>query len=103
VGNGKIASIGVAVRRRVTSHGLALNVHPDLSAFRRIVPCGLAWAEATSMERELGRPTSMEEVKRVWVSEFATIFGYGERKEACFRDIQSGFASASPAAPTTSA
>ncbi len=51
----KIAAIGVAVRRCVTYHGLALNVNSDLSYFQRIVPCGLAWADVTSMAKELGR------------------------------------------------
>jgi lipoyl(octanoyl) transferase len=39
--DGKVASIGIAVRRGVTRHGFALNISPDLDAFRRIVPCGL--------------------------------------------------------------
>ena len=41
-GAGKIAFIGVRIRRHCTYHGLALNVHPDPSAFRRIHPCGMA-------------------------------------------------------------
>src|SRR5437867_11598494 len=45
----KIAAIGVAVRRGITFHGLALNVNTDLSYFNRIVPCGLAWSEVTSI------------------------------------------------------
>jgi lipoyl(octanoyl) transferase len=49
---GKIASIGVAVRRGITRHGFALNVCPDLDAFAHIVPCGLR-LPVTSM-RELG-------------------------------------------------
>lgn len=36
----KVCSIGIACRRWVTWHGLALNVAPDLAAFRRIAPCG---------------------------------------------------------------
>lgn len=40
--HGKIAAIGIAVRRGVTRHGFAVNVAPDLTAFGRIVPCGLA-------------------------------------------------------------
>ena len=56
IGNRKIAAIGVAVRRGITLHGLALNVNTDLSFFQRIIPCGLAWAEVTSMERELATP-----------------------------------------------
>ena len=53
IGDKKIAAIGVAVRRSITFHGLALNVNTDLSYFRRIVPCGLAWADVTSMAKEL--------------------------------------------------
>ncbi|HEX2387122.1 MAG TPA: lipoyl(octanoyl) transferase LipB, partial [Candidatus Binatia bacterium] len=49
IGKKKIAAIGVAVRRGITYHGLALNVSTDLSYFRRIVPCGLAWSEVTSI------------------------------------------------------
>lgn len=41
IGDKKVASIGVAVRRWVTWHGLALNVHTDLEAFRPFRPCGL--------------------------------------------------------------
>lgn len=42
IGDKKVASIGVAVRRWVTWHGLALNVHTDLEAFRSFQPCGLS-------------------------------------------------------------
>jgi lipoyl(octanoyl) transferase len=54
----KIASIGVHARHWVTWHGFALNVDTDLDHFRRIVPCGIAGVEMTSLEREaltLGR------------------------------------------------
>lgn len=47
---GKVAAIGVAVRRGVTRHGFALNVGTDLSAFERIVPCGLS-EPVTSLAR----------------------------------------------------
>ncbi|HEY3166602.1 MAG TPA: lipoyl(octanoyl) transferase LipB, partial [Candidatus Binatia bacterium] len=53
IGDRKIAAIGVAVRRCITFHGLALNVNTDLSYFNRIIPCGLSWADVTSMAREL--------------------------------------------------
>jgi len=42
IGDRKVCSIGVAVRRWVTWHGLALNLHTDLAPFRRFRPCGLA-------------------------------------------------------------
>lgn len=61
-GDRKIAAIGIRVARGVTMHGFALNVDPDLSYFDRIVPCGIADAEVTSLSRELGRRVSIEEV-----------------------------------------
>jgi lipoyl(octanoyl) transferase len=77
----KIAAIGVAVRRCITYHGLALNVNTDLSYFKRIVPCGLAWAEVTSMARELGKEQSAERVKASFLDHFAELFGYSDIKE----------------------
>ena len=48
---GKIAAIGVRVRRWVTLHGAAINVDPDLGAFAGIVPCGIDDARVTSGRR----------------------------------------------------
>jgi lipoyl(octanoyl) transferase len=62
-GDRKIAAIGIRVARGVTMHGFALNVDPDLSYFNRIVPCGIADAEVTSMARELGRSIEIAEVE----------------------------------------
>jgi lipoate-protein ligase B len=60
----KIASIGIACRRWVTFHGLALNVTTDLSYFHRINPCGFQAGVMTSMARETGRDDlDMAEVK----------------------------------------
>ena len=59
----KLASIGVAVRRWVTMHGLALNVNTDLSRFAAIHPCGLDASVMTSMARELGQPVEFSAVK----------------------------------------
>ena len=100
--NGKIASIGVAVRRCVTYHGLALNVKPDLSYFNRIVSCGLSWAEITSMEKEIGREIALDQVKAKFVRRFVARFGYGELKELCLEDIQIGLKSEDQAVPITS-
>ncbi len=58
VGDRKVASIGVAVRRFVTYHGFALNHSPDLSDFRFIQPCGFSAEVMTSMEQMLGTPPS---------------------------------------------
>jgi lipoyl(octanoyl) transferase len=46
-------------------HGFALNVNPDLSYFDRIIPCGIADAQVTSMERELNQSIALEEVLEV--------------------------------------
>jgi lipoyl(octanoyl) transferase len=81
IDNRKIAAIGVAVRRSITFHGLALNVNTDLSYFNRIVPCGLAWADVTSMARELGKEQSVEHIKEKFLNHFAVLFGYSEIKE----------------------
>ena len=64
-GDRKIAAIGIRVARGVTMHGFALNVDPDLSYFDRIIPCGIADAQVTSMSRELGREVTTEEVEPI--------------------------------------
>jgi lipoate-protein ligase B len=79
--NRKIAAIGVAVRYGITYHGLALNVNADLSYFQRIVPCGLTWADVTSMTRELGGQQSAKRVQERFLRHFAEIFGYSDTKE----------------------
>ncbi len=61
----KIAAIGIRVAKGVTMHGFALNVNPDLSFFDRIIPCGIADAQVTSMEKELNRSISLEQVQEV--------------------------------------
>ena len=61
-GDRKIAAIGIRVAKGTTMHGFALNVNPDLAAFSQIVPCGIADADVTSLELELGRPITINEV-----------------------------------------
>ncbi len=63
-GNGerKVAAIGIRVASGTSMHGFALNVNPDLSAFDAIIPCGISDAAVTSLERELGREITIEEV-----------------------------------------
>lgn len=63
VGERKIASIGVGIRKWVTYHGFALNVTTDLSWFRRIHLCGLKGREATSISEETGSAPTMEAVR----------------------------------------
>jgi lipoyl(octanoyl) transferase len=61
-GDRKIAAIGVRVAQGVTMHGFALNVNPDLSSFKSIIPCGISDAGVTSLEIELNRAITIEEV-----------------------------------------
>ncbi len=68
IGDRKIASIGVGVRHWVTMHGFALNVGGDLSAFARIVPCGISDVKMTSMKLETGKDFDVSDIAK----EFAT-------------------------------
>lgn len=65
----KIAAIGVRIRKWVTSHGIAINVNPDLSHFSGIVPCGLSQYGVTSL-KDLGMDVGIEEVDKVLKKEF---------------------------------
>ena len=61
-GDRKIAAIGLRVAKGVTMHGFALNVNPDLAAYSKIIPCGIADAKVTSLSAELGRNITIDEV-----------------------------------------
>ncbi len=70
----KIAAIGVHISRGVTTHGFALNVSTNLDFFTMIVPCGLTGKPVTSMERELQKPLSMDEVATAASRNFGRVF-----------------------------
>jgi lipoyl(octanoyl) transferase len=74
-GRRKIASIGIACRRWVTFHGLALNVTTDLTYFARIQPCGFDAAVMTSMARELDREAPLADVKAALIEELGHALG----------------------------
>jgi len=78
LGEEKIASIGVGVRRWITYHGFALNVDPDLSYFDDIVPCGLTGVHMTSMAALLRQPVAIPAVKTLVAEKFASCFSYTE-------------------------
>jgi lipoate-protein ligase B len=63
VGEEKIASIGVGVKKWITYHGFALNVNTDLTYFDNIVACGIPKVEITSMERKLGTKNGMKMIE----------------------------------------
>ncbi len=64
VGGKKLASIGVAVRRWVTYHGLAINMRRDFEAFQGIQPCGFSPSTMTSMEELLVQPIGEKELSQ---------------------------------------
>jgi len=61
----KIAAIGLRVAKGVSTHGFALNVNPDLSAYLKIIPCGIPDAKVTSLSAELGEQITIEQVMPV--------------------------------------
>jgi len=61
-GDRKIAAIGIRVAKGVTTHGFAINVNPDLSAYDQIIPCGIVDAGVTSIAKELGKDVTIDEV-----------------------------------------
>jgi lipoyl(octanoyl) transferase len=71
----KIASIGVGIRRWVTLHGFALNVNTDLSFFDRIVPCGIAGCEMTSIAKEGWPEVTVDRFADAIAVSFGNVFG----------------------------
>lgn len=84
VGGEKIASVGVAIKRRVSLHGIALNYETDLKYFNLINPCGLKEKKMTSMAKILGKSIPRESLIKRLCLNFREIFK-GEWEE---KDVQ---------------
>lgn len=69
----KIAAIGVRIKKWVSLHGLAINVHPNLEYYQGIVPCGIKDHGVTSM-KELGCDVSLSSVDENLKRTFFEIF-----------------------------
>ena len=74
-GEEKLGAVGVHLSRWVASHGFAYNVSTDLRYFDLIVPCGIADARATSLERVLGRAVEAGAARTRVATHFAEVFG----------------------------
>ena len=74
IGEKKIMSVGIGVRRWVSYHGLGINIHTDLPLFQMIRPCGLD-VEMTSLERHVEFLPAMDQVKRAICGVFYKEFG----------------------------
>ena len=72
---GKLASIGIGVRKWVTMHGFALNVATDLRYFEGIDPCGIPGCPVTSLSHLLKREVSIEEVVPVLSRHLTRVLG----------------------------
>jgi lipoic acid synthetase len=70
----KIAAVGVAVRKGVTRHGIALNVAPEMAHFDLLIPCGITEGGVTSMARELEEAPGLGEVTGRFVQAFDEVF-----------------------------
>lgn len=64
IGERKIGSVGVKIKKHVTLHGMAININNDLSIFENIVPCGLEGVQITNIQKETGREVSMSDIKQ---------------------------------------
>ena len=85
VENKKIAAIGVRVSKKTTSHGLALNVHTDLSYFSHIIPCGIHDCLVTSIKEEVIEYPTMKDVAYSVGCKLGKVL----RKQIVWQDISS--------------
>lgn len=75
IGGRKLGSIGVAVTRGISFHGLALNVNLSLEPFSWINPCGIENCRMTSLMAEASREIPMAEVRAGMIAHLAAVFG----------------------------
>jgi lipoate-protein ligase B len=92
VGNSKIGSVGISIKKGISIHGLAMNINLDLDPFAWINPCGLTDVSMTSIEKEMEKPVRdnphglsnhkesnkvrMDRIKKAFIKYFSSIFNY---------------------------
>lgn len=84
---GKVAAIGVHIKRWVTTHGFALNVSTDLSYYNWIIAC--EGEPVTSMEELLGRELTLAEVEDRLEQRFREVFEYSSKETAAITPVSS--------------
>ncbi len=67
VGSQKIAAIGIAVKKWVTSHGIALNLDEDRQAFQGFYPCGFQTSQVVSLQKLLGKEVDRGQIQKLWL------------------------------------
>ncbi len=81
VGNKKIASIGIGIKRWITYHGMATNIDNDLEGFSLINPCGINGLKMTSLKEELRTKIDLKLAKDILVRVFEEMYGFTFTKE----------------------
>lgn len=70
IGDYKIASVGIAVKKWITSHGVALNVFDDPAAFVGMNPCGFKTQQMTSLQKITGEKWDAQQIRQMWAQSF---------------------------------
>jgi len=86
----KIVALGVRISRWVTMHGFAFNINPDLSHYAGIIPCGIFQYGVTSLEKILGHPIDLAEVKQLIIRAFQKVFEFTELEVLSHEEPESG-------------
>ncbi len=76
IGPNKLGSIGIAIRRGISFHGLAMNINNSLTPFSWINPCGLEGTRMTSLKKESGKKIGMQQAKESMKKYFSILFGW---------------------------
>ena len=83
----KLGSVGIAIRRGVSFHGLALNVNPDMAPFGWINPCGLTGVQMTSLAMESGREVEIADLLPLLPAILGEVFGTGFEELSAGQEI----------------
>ncbi len=85
VGNSKIGSVGISIKKGISFHGLAMNIHNDLEPFTWINPCGLSNIKMTSLKKEILKSENnysitMKNIMQSFCNHFASVFDFKVEK-----------------------